>query len=155
MDDSGDILILTLLRRWIQLSPIVNRFYLISYTFIIQYVYKLLFLGALKRYWSLDHVFWAFMFVYSKVYVLPVSPSWSVWVRVLCHENLLMISDKTFQCCFLRNGATHHSKSGNIIRMMSTTITSNIKQTCVTRNQNFFQKNHIDLEFQESIEKWG
>ena len=41
VDDSGDILLLTLLRRWIRFSPIVNPLYLISYTFIIQYVYKL------------------------------------------------------------------------------------------------------------------
>ena len=143
-----------LLRGWIWLSPIVDPLYLI----------RLLSFNTLTSCYSLESLngteVWTTCFedlysVYSKVYVLPVSPSWSVWVRVLCHENLLMISDKTFQCCFLRNGATHHSKSGNIIRMMSTTITSNIKQTCVTRNQNFFQKNHIDLEFQESIEKWG
>ena len=41
VDDSGGILISTLLRGWIQFSPIVNPLYLISYTFIIQYVYKL------------------------------------------------------------------------------------------------------------------
>ena len=39
MDKSGDILISMLLCGWIRLSPIVNLLYLISYMFIIQYVY--------------------------------------------------------------------------------------------------------------------
>ena len=59
-----------------------SSYYLISYLFI-QYVCKLLFLGALKRYWRLDHVFWAFIIVYSKVYALPVSPSRCVYITYI------------------------------------------------------------------------
>ena len=40
VDDSGDILFPMLLHGWIRFSPIVSLLHLISYTFIIQYVYK-------------------------------------------------------------------------------------------------------------------
>ena len=40
VDDSGNILFPMLLHGWIRFSPIVSLLHLISYTFIIQYVYK-------------------------------------------------------------------------------------------------------------------
>ena len=94
VDDSGDILISTLLRGWIRLSPIVNPIYLISYSFIIQYVYKLLFLGVLERYWGLGHmseVLYLFTSRYMHCRLVRVSlftlhgvPILH-WVCVLCH----------------------------------------------------------------------
>ena len=81
MDDSGNILFLMLLRGWIQFSPIINPLYLISYMFIIQYVYEL------------DVIPWSsgmglnseprvggFILVYHKVYILPVSPIRYVYI---------------------------------------------------------------------------
>ena len=81
VDDSSGILFLMLLHGWIRLSPIVNPLYLTSYTFIIQYVYKLDVIP-----WSSETALnsgprvGGFILVYPKVYILPVSPIWFVYI---------------------------------------------------------------------------
>ena len=84
VDDSRDILFLTLLRRWIQFSQIVNPSYLISYMFIIQYVYTFTSSDVIP--WSSGTVLnsWPcvlmFYTVYPRVYILPVSPTWYIYI---------------------------------------------------------------------------
>ena len=81
VDDSDDILFLMLLRGWIRFSRIVNPLYLISYMFIIQYVYKLDVIP-----WSSETALNSvprvgfFILVYPKVYVLPVRLIQSVYI---------------------------------------------------------------------------
>ena len=76
VDDSGDILFLMLLHGWIRFSPIVNPLYLISYTFIIQYVYKL----DVIPWSSGTATCWRFYTCLPKVYVLSVSPIQSDYI---------------------------------------------------------------------------